>query len=117
MMHLHTKSNVPMSIRNYDRHGMANLAHDPVKPLDRLKIPPWLIYGVVFSLFAYFVVRTSSEKGLDIEQLRRENMLKAMRANREKVVYDTKTEITPAEQLTMRSTQYQTVVQKRTKAE
>ena len=56
-----------MSIRNYDRHGMANLAHEPVKPLDRVKIPPWLIYSCVFSVFAFFVVRTSNEKGLNIE--------------------------------------------------
>ncbi len=92
-----------MSIRNYDRHGMANLAHDPVKPLDRLKIPPWLLYGCVFSIFAFFVIKTSNEKGLNIEQLRRENMLKAMRANREEVLYDTKKEITPAEQIQMRT--------------
>jgi len=96
-MHLRTKSNQPMSIMNYDRHGMAELAHDPVKPLDRLKIPPWLIYFSVFSVFAFFVVKTDNEKGLNIEQLRRENMLKAMKTNREKLLYDTKKEITPAE--------------------
>ena len=55
-----------MSIRNYDRHGMANLMHDPVKPLDRAKIPPWLLYLIVFSLFGYFVVRVQNDKGLDI---------------------------------------------------
>jgi len=67
VLHLHTKSNVPMSIRNYDRHGMSNLAHDPVKPLDRFKIPPWLIYGLIVSVFAVFVVTTSNDKSLDIE--------------------------------------------------
>lgn len=89
---------------------MANLAHEPVKPLDRLKIPPWLIYSCVFSVFAFFVVRTSNEKGLNIEQLRRENMLKAMRSNRENLLYDTKKEITPAEQVEMKSKQYKQVV-------
>ena len=87
-----------MSIRNYDRHGMANLAHDKVKPLDRLHIPPWVIYGVIFSVFVYITMRVNSDKGLNIEQLRRENMLKAMRANREQIVYDTKKEIAPTEQ-------------------
>ena len=88
-----------MSIRNYDRHGMANLAHEPVKPLDRLKIPPWLLYMLIVTIFAYFVVNFENDKGLDVEQLRRDNMLKAMRSNREKLIYDTKKEITPAEQL------------------
>ena len=66
MTHLRTKSNQPMSIRNYDRHGMSNLMHEPVKPLDRFKIPPWLLYLLVFSIFAYFVVRVQNDKGLDI---------------------------------------------------
>jgi len=96
---------------------MANLAHDPVKPLDRLKIPPWLLYMCVFSFFAFFVMKTQNEKGLNIEQLRRENMLKAMRSNREQVLYDTKKEITPAEQIQMRTKQYDTVVKKRSQAE
>ena len=117
MTHLHTKSNVPMSIRNYDRHGMANLAHDKVKPLDRLHIPPWVIYGVIFSVVAYTTMKVNMDKGLNIEQLRRENMLKAMRANREQIIYDTKKEITPAEQFQMKSKQYQTVVKQRSKAE
>lgn len=104
--HLHTKSNVPMSIRNYDRHGLGNLVHDPVKPLDRLKLPPWLLYMLVFAMSSALFLATYGDKGLDIETLRRENMLKAMRANREKVVYDTNKEITPAEQFTMKSKQY-----------
>ena len=117
MTHLHTKSTTPMSIRNYDRHGMANLAHDKVKPLDRLHIPPWIIYGVIFSVIAYTTMKVNMDKGLNIEQLRRENMLKAMRANREQIIYDTKTEITPAEQFQMQSKQYQSVVKQRSKAE
>lgn len=117
MTHLHTKSNVPMSISNYDRHGMGNLVHDPVKPLDRFKIPPWLVYSVIFSLFAYFGMKTNQDKGLNLEVLRRENMLKAMRANREQILYDTKKEITPAEQFAMKSKQYQTVVKERSRVE
>ena len=67
MTHLRTKSNQPMSIRNYDRHGMENLAHDKVKPLDRLHIPPFILYAVVFSIFAYVTMRTNMDKGLNIE--------------------------------------------------
>ena len=62
-------------------------------------------------------MKVNMDKGLNIEQLRRENMLKAMRANREQIVYDTKTEITPAEQIQMQSKQYQSVVKQRSKAE
>ena len=96
---------------------MANLAHDKVKPLDRLHIPPWVIYGVIFSVIAYTTMKVNMDKGLNIEQLRRENMLKAMRANRKQIIYDTKKEITPAEQFQMQSKQYQTVVKQRNKAE
>jgi hypothetical protein len=44
-----------MSIRNVDRHGIANLKHDPVKPLDRFKIPPFLIYFIIFGGLMAFV--------------------------------------------------------------
>ena len=37
-------------------------------------------------------------------------MLKAMRSNRENLLYDTKKEITPAEQVEMKSKQYKQVV-------
>ena len=62
-------------------------------------------------------MRTNMDKGLNIEQLRRENMLKAMRANREQIVYDTKKEITPAEQFQMQSKQYKRVVKEQSKTE
>jgi hypothetical protein len=42
-----------MSIRNVDRHGLGNLTHDPVKPLDRLKVPPFLLYFMAFAVFGY----------------------------------------------------------------
>ena len=51
--HLRSDSSVPMSIRNVDRHGLGNLQHDPVKPLDRLKIPPWLLYLIILGGFGY----------------------------------------------------------------
>ena len=48
---------MPMSIRNVDRHGLENLRLDPVKPLDRLKIPPWIIYMVVFGGTLYVAAK------------------------------------------------------------
>jgi hypothetical protein len=44
-----------MSIRNIDRHGIGNLRHDPVKPLDRLKIPPFLLYLLALGGILYVV--------------------------------------------------------------
>lgn len=53
--HLRSDSNVPMSIRNVDRHGLSNLTHDPVKPFDRIKLHPIVIYIVVFGGLAYLL--------------------------------------------------------------
>ena len=106
-----------MSIRNYDRHGMANLAHEEVKPLDRVKIPAWLIWGVLGLMFFGLNYQAMNEKGMDVEQLQRENMLKAMRAQQEEMKYDTKKEISPAEQIEMKSKQYKDVVTKQIKKE
>ena len=36
-----------MSIRNEDRHGMANLQHERVKPFDKYKVPPFVIFILV----------------------------------------------------------------------
>ena len=40
--HLRNKKSVPMSIRMEDRHGLSNLKHERVKPLDKMHFPPWL---------------------------------------------------------------------------
>lgn len=61
---MRSDSTVPMSIRNVDRHGLENLKHDPVKPLDRLKIPPWAIY-----LFVFGSVLFLASKYFDNEEL------------------------------------------------
>lgn len=66
-------------MRNYDRHGMTELAHEEVKPLDRLKLPPWVIYMMVFSLFATVAYTAINDQDLDIEKLTRKNMLLAMK--------------------------------------
>ena len=92
-----------MSVRNHDRHGMSNLAHEESKTLDRIKIPPWFIYFMVTLLGLCFYYQYINDKTMNLEKLSRENMLKAMRARQESLKYDTKTEITPVESIEMKS--------------
>lgn len=68
-----------MSVRNYDRHGMENLKVEGVKPLDRLKIPPWVIYSFFFSIFAMLSFKAYTNEEYDLQQLSRRNMLLAMK--------------------------------------
>lgn len=68
-----------MSIRNVDRHGLGNLQHDPVKPLDRVKIPPWLLYLLFFSAFGYVVMSMQEQEESNIEELQKKNLLLAMK--------------------------------------
>ena len=46
-----------MSIRNVDRHGIANLAHEPVKAFDRLKVPPIIVYLFIFCFVLYVIMK------------------------------------------------------------
>ena len=68
-----------MSIRNYDRHGMENLKHEAIKPMDRLKIPPYVLYFVVFATFAMITYKANTDETLDTEHLSRKNMLLAIK--------------------------------------
>lgn len=63
---LRNKSNVPMSVRNYDRHGMENLKIEGAKPLDRVKFPPWALYLMLFSLFAMVTYKSHTNEDLDL---------------------------------------------------
>jgi hypothetical protein len=72
---------VPMSIRNVDRHGLEYLKHDRVRPLDRLKIPPFLIYIIVFGGILYLMAAYYDNAELQFETLSKRNMLLAMRVN------------------------------------
>lgn len=74
---------------NYDRHGMENLAHDHVKPLDRIKLPPYVIYAFIFSLSAVVILKMAADDDDNIEAVSRKAILTAMRRSREaKVKYD-----------------------------
>jgi hypothetical protein len=58
-----------MSTRNYDRHGIENLKAESIKPFDRLKIPPAIMYLVIFSLFGMFQIHRFKKDENDIEYL------------------------------------------------
>lgn len=86
-----------MSVRNYDRHGMENLKQEAVKPMDRLKIPPAVLYMFLFSLFAMIAYKSHTDTELDTEQLSRRNMLLAIKKQKSGIDYEVETNITPAE--------------------
>ena len=68
-----------MSVSNYDRHGVENLQHDHVKPLDRLKIPPWLLYSTVLFFIVWVGMYGELHEEMDLEKMTRRNMLLAMK--------------------------------------
>lgn len=72
-----------MSVQNYDRHGIENLTHDPVKPLDRLKVPPFLIFVGFFLLIAYGGIIHLNNEDLQTDTLIRRNLLLAMKQTKE----------------------------------
>jgi hypothetical protein len=83
MQHLRSKSDTPMSVANYDRHGIEKLQHEPVKPLDRLKIPPWLVFGTVFLFIVWIGFFNELEQELSVERMTRRNMLLAMKKTKD----------------------------------
>ena len=105
-----------MSIRNVDRHGLGNLKHDAVKPLDRLKIPPFLLYMLVLGAFLYVMATMRDSEEMDFQNLAKKNILLAMKKTQDKVEYATD-EITPAEEVTMKSQQYKEVVEEQSRRE
>lgn len=103
-----------MSVSNYDRHGMQNLTIETVKVLDRMPIPPFLFYTLFALIFGILSFHSKNNTGMNIEQLKRENLLKAMRKRySERIEYDTDKEVTPVEKLTRQSKEYQEVITKR----
>lgn len=76
-----------MSIRNLDRHGLGNLQHDPVKPLDRVKIPPFLLYALLFGGLCYFMLQLQDSEELDYQNLAKKNILLAMKKTQDRLEY------------------------------
>lgn len=68
-----------MSIRNNDRHGLGDLKHEGTKITDRIKIPPWVIYILVFGIFIIISFKSYTAEELDLEKLQRRNVLLAMK--------------------------------------
>ena len=88
-----------------------------MKPLDKYKLSLGLLYGFAFVLMVIIIGSLHDEKEKSLEQLQRENMLKAMRKTYKKVDYDLETEITGAEQVEMNTKQYKKVVEQQRKKE
>jgi len=109
--HLRSDSSVPMSIRNVDRHGLGNLKHEDVKPFDRLKVPPFLIYGIVFGALLYFAALFYENDELRLETLQKRNLLLAMKRTQEREGLG-EDEISGGEELTMKTKQYKEGVEK-----
>ena len=55
-----------MSIKNEDRHGLANLMHERVKALDKAHISPIAIIILLLGPIAYLIMKgsTDSEESL-----------------------------------------------------
>ena len=68
-----------MTWMNVDRHGLENLKADPAKPLDRVKIPPFLIYVLALLTIAGMMKAVDDDETLHFQTAVRRNVLKAMR--------------------------------------
>lgn len=90
-----------MSLSNYDRHGLLNLRIEGAKVMDRWHIPPAYLYIIFFAGFLFFGFNADVARQQEIDNMKRRNMLKAIRKNQTEMEYDTDKEITPAEQVTM----------------
>ena len=55
-----------MSIRNIDRHGLGHLKKEAVKPLDRIKIPPFILYILGFGSLIYILMVVEDNKELSL---------------------------------------------------
>ena len=98
-----------MSPMNADRHGLANLKKEAPKALDRMPLPPSVFLIMIgFSLATIFTAIQDQEEA-DFEKLARNNILLAMKKQQTKLEYDTDTEITPAEELEMKTKQFEQV--------
>lgn len=68
-----------MSIKNEDRHGMANLAHEKVKAFDKFHIPPLLVFALAGVPFLYLIVSKLVLDDDDTTKAHEKNLLMAVR--------------------------------------
>ena len=101
-----------MSIRNEDRHGLSNLQHERVKTLDKLHFPPLLIFGVIVVPALVFIYQRVMLEDESIQKLQEKNLLLAVKKTQEIIEYG-ENEVSASEQLTMASSQFKEVVEKR----
>jgi hypothetical protein len=110
--HLRNKSTVPMSIKNEDRLGLANLQHERVKTLDKLHVPPILVFALLIVPAIVFISQRVLLEDEAIEKLQEKNLLLAVKKTQQQIEYG-EDEITGSEELTIASTQFKEVVEKR----
>ena len=68
-----------MSIKNEDRHGIANLQHEKVKAFDKFHIPPLLVFALAGLPFLYLVVSKFVLEDDDMNKAHEKNLLLAVR--------------------------------------
>lgn len=107
--HLRSQSDVPMSPMNADRHGLANLKKEAPKALDKFYVPPSIVFIMLGFTLAGIAVAIQEQEEVDFEKLARTNLLLAMKKQQIKLDYDTETEITPTEELEMKTRQFEQV--------
>ena len=109
-----------MSIKNEDRHGLANLSHERVKALDKMHFPPWLIFLLVaFPVCGLYFSRIQQEEE-ELYQLRDRNVLLAMRKTQqrqERGETEADREEEQATEMTRQTVQYKEVVERKRKSE
>lgn len=73
-----------MSIKNEDRHGMANLQHERVKALDKFHFPPWLLFVLcAIPLGGMYFSKLQLEEE-ELYKLRDRNVLLAVKKTQER---------------------------------
>lgn len=101
-----------MSIRNEDRHGIANLTHERVKLMDKLHIPPWLIFGFVVVPMMWFLHNQYRSTSDTAEIISRRNLLLAAKKTQQMMEYG-EDEVSGSEELAIQSTQFKQVVEEK----
>lgn len=110
--HLRNKTDVPMSIRNEDRHGMANLQHERVKSFDKFHVPPALVFLLVgCPVLVYLATHMNAEEE-SFERARQQNLLQAVRKT-QKITEFGEEEASGAQELTKSTVQFKEYETKR----
>lgn len=92
-----------MSIRNEDRHGLANLQHERVKAFDRFHMPPWLVFALVLVPTSICLAVQFELVDEEINKSHQKALLTAVKKTQKQIEYGDD-EVTGAEELAIAST-------------